>query len=129
MKFKTPALELEFREALHPDVREALEELDAWSAEQAIPGVVLTCISRNAESNAKANGKERSWHLVNAAADLRTWHYTPAQRAAVLGWLQSECPREGWELLLHDAGTGSHIHLARKDMQWRLTFGKAAVDA
>jgi len=41
MKFATPNLELEFN-ALHPDVRKAIKDLDEWSKKRGFPEVVVT---------------------------------------------------------------------------------------
>lgn len=46
MKFKEPQLEMEFN-AMHPDVRRTVMNLDVWSREQGIPEVVVTQVLRS----------------------------------------------------------------------------------
>lgn len=121
MKFKEPHLAEEW-ERLHPETKAALEELEDWSRENRIPEPVLTCISRTVAQNKLAGGVANSWHLFDTAADIRLFHYSPAARASVLAFLRRQCPREEFELLVHDAGSGEHLHLARKDEAWKLTF-------
>jgi hypothetical protein len=122
VKFARPELEAEFRDELHPDVRLAIEELDEWCLENAIPQVVVVGLSREPAKNAAVGGSPNSWHLFGCAADLRNNHLRPEQRKAVFRWLQERCPRPGWECLDHDVGNGQHFHIARKDLSWRNTF-------
>lgn len=124
MRYLDAALAREFDEQLHPEVCVVVVELDEWSEENGIPQVVVTCIVRTPARNAAVNGAPKSWHLVAAAIDLRSKHYTPTQKAAVLAWLKRRCPTADWECFEHNAGTGWHIHLARKDLSWRNTFEK-----
>lgn len=123
MKFKHTVIESEYGE-LHPDVRYVLDELDAWSIARGLPEVVVTCIKRDDASNKAVGGVAKSWHLWSAAADVRSTHYTPEERADVLKWLAVYCPKPAFELLYHDVQTGPHIHVARADLGWRNTFEK-----
>lgn len=129
MRFKDAQAEAEFAKRLHPAVRQVLEELDDWCLENALPQVVVTCLGRSGLENQAANGVTHSWHLYSCAADIRSKHYTPTQKAVVLSWLTRTCPKPMWELLEHDAGSGSHFHLARRDFSWRNTFSKRPADA
>lgn len=126
MRFLSPHMEAEFRQRLHPEVREVLEDLDLWCEAAHTPQVVVTSVVRSEFDNDAAHGVARSWHLVAAAVDLRSRHYTPEQKKSVLWWLRSRCPQVGWEAFEHDAGGGLHIHLARKDVAWREAHGKGA---
>lgn len=145
MKFKTPALEFEFT-GLHPDVRKKLIELDIWSVDRGFPEVVITeafrtpaqmeatywksiaaklatelpeasPAAREAVARSRARAKF-SWHLVRCAADIRNRHYTPIQGRAVLTWLKDNCVA-GFEVVQHDVGRGDHIHLGKRDPEWK----------
>lgn len=124
MRFLDAKLQREFDEALHPEVCARVHALDEWCEDNGLPQVVVTCVLRDKASNAAVNGKEASWHLVAAAVDLRSRHYSPRQLGFVVTWLRAQCPLEEWELLVHDVGAGPHLHLARKDASWRATFEK-----
>jgi hypothetical protein len=120
VQFKFPVLELEFG-GLHPDTRQVVLDLAAWSESLGFPAPVVTCIVR-APDNALEVGKF-GWHQVATAADLRSHHYTPEQAAEVIKWLQGRCrPTEAWELITKNHGTAPHYHVARRDQQWRMTY-------
>lgn len=118
MKFKTPRLELELGDA-HPDVRVVLDEFADWCEENHLPEPVITCIRRTPEENARVNGQPQSWHLFGCGVDIRSRHLTPAQLAFAIAFLRRRCPEPEWELKHHDAGSGSHLHIARADDSWR----------
>lgn len=59
-----------------------------------------------------------TWHWCKCAADLRSRHYTPAEKKKVRAWFEARCPRPLWEFLIHDV-TAPHIHVARRDFEWR----------
>jgi hypothetical protein len=59
-----------------------------------------------------------TWHWCKCAADLRSRHYTPAEKRKVRAWFEARCPRPLWEFLIHDV-TAPHIHVARRDFDWR----------
>lgn len=63
-----------------------------------------------------------SWHTVLCAYDLRTRHYSAAQLPLVVAWFQERCKRPDWEFLVHDVH-GPHIHVGRRDFEWRTKFG------
>ena len=117
-------LQREFDEELHPEVCARVVALDEWCEDNGLPQVVVTCVLRDTASNKAAGGVDNSWHLVAAAVDIRSRHYSPKQLAYVMTWLRAQCPPDEWELLHHAVLTGPHIHLAKKDHSWRLTFEK-----
>lgn len=149
MKFKEPHLEVEFRE-MHPDVRDVLVALDAWSVKHRIPETVVTHVFRGRAfmeetywlgiakkltiqlPNASPAEVERiaretarmkfSWHLVRCAADIRNRHYTKEEREDVFAWLRVHCKPPMFELVQHDVGKGDHIHVGRKDLEWKTRF-------
>jgi hypothetical protein len=63
-------------------------------------------------------GKRFSWHCVNTAVDVRTFHYTKEQLAKVDEWFKARCKRPEWEYLIHDVA-GPHIHLGNRDFKWK----------
>ncbi len=73
--------------------------------------------------NRAVNGKTDSWHLYHCAADLRLWVWPKGTvLPAVIIWLGREMEKRGrkkWGLLVHDAGTGQHLHLERRDATWK----------
>lgn len=60
-----------------------------------------------------------SWHMARTAVDLRNKHYSSKQRAAVMAFLRARISKGEWELLEHDIGRGDHIHLAKRDAEWK----------
>jgi hypothetical protein len=60
-----------------------------------------------------------SWHMARTAIDLRNRHYTSKQRAGVMAFLRARIAKGEWELLEHDIGRGDHIHLAKRDAEWK----------
>jgi hypothetical protein len=123
MRFVTPQLEAEF-EHLHKDVRELLLDLDAWSARENIPGVVVTHVFRTPEKQHAIYGglKTFSWHMCWCAADIRNRHYTPEQLRRVMEHIEQERNDSRWEILQHDVGAGNHIHIGRRDFDARRQF-------
>jgi hypothetical protein len=67
--------------------------------------------------SAKA-GQRFSWHMVNCAVDLRTRHYSRQQLIRVREFFEERCPKPKFELLFHDV-TAPHLHVARRDMEWK----------
>lgn len=63
--------------------------------------------------------KKFSWHLVSAAADVRTNHYSREQLGQVVRWFEARCKAPIWELVHEPHGTGPHIHVGRRDYSWR----------
>lgn len=97
---------------LQPELVAALEDFGRWSVERMFPRAVITSLIRPP--------RERfSWHFARCAADIRSRHYDPDQLRLVLEWWAGKFPRPGHEVLLHDAGSGLHLHLAVRDQAWR----------
>lgn len=63
-----------------------------------------------------------SWHMARCAADIRNRHYNKSQRQAVMAFLMGKISRGEWELLEHDIGRGDHIHIAKKDAEWKTNY-------
>lgn len=134
LKFKTPALEAQF-ESLHPDVRVLLHDLDEWLFDSGMERLTVTDILRTreeqeriytpyylargfSETESRQMARERfSWHLVSSAADFRhsIRPYTQEEQGTILARLHGLCPKDKWELLLHDLGMGLHFHVARRE--------------
>lgn len=123
MKFALPHLENEF-EHLHPDVRYAVMDLDKYCLANRMPEVVVTHVLRTAKQNdAIYNGlKKFSWHMCFCAADLRNRHYTRTQLRNLFEYLKSGRDDSRFEILDHDVGRGAHLHIGRRDFEWRSRF-------
>lgn len=119
-------LEGEF-ELLHPDLKLALEDFEEWCGNEGLPEPTITCLLRTPEENKAAKGVATSYHLCHCAADIRSRGLNAAQKAAAFSWLRARCPSGAWGLLLHDVGSGEHLHLERKDPSWRLTYVTSGV--
>jgi hypothetical protein len=82
------------------------------------------------EAEAKERARQRfSWHLVYCAFDMRNWCYTAKQLPKVMALIRQACAEQRpletqskWEILSHDVGNGSHIHVGYKDLGWARTF-------
>lgn len=126
MKFKTPALEAEFRNA-HPAVQERFRALDEWLVAQGWPEAVITSVGRTRRDMLRiygpAGAKRFSWHLADCAADMRNAPYSPEQRKAIMERLREGTTTATHEVLEHDVGNGSHFHWAVKDAAWRKERG------
>lgn len=121
MKFKFAHLRDEFPN-LHPETWRAAMALDHWSIERKFPEVVVTCVDRSLADQKEIYGDHRfSWHLVRCAVDIRNSHYSIDQLGRVLEFLK-DGRDEGWEILNHDVGKGSHIHVGFRDPEWRARF-------
>jgi hypothetical protein len=144
MRWTTPQLEAEFLR-VHPDVSAVLVGLDEWSRARNLPEVWVTHVLRTqkeqeeiywptlvklhhlSEEAARAKARVRfSWHLVACAVDIRNRNYTGDELQAVMGYLNGRCTPGPWELLSHDVGRGSHVHVGRRDFTWRRRGGPAA---
>lgn len=137
MRFKNATLELQFLE-VHPMVRKAVLELDYWSAERQMPEVVVTQVFRTLrqqedlywpqfaaagadEKTARRMARDKfSWHLCRCAVDIRNHHYSANQLREVMEHLSSGRNGHDWEILSHDMGHGNHLHIARRDQEWKL---------
>jgi hypothetical protein len=132
MKFARPLLAKEFDARLHPEARQVVLDLDAYSELEDLPLPVVTAISRAPDWYA-ANGLKpnpNSWHLYDCAVDLRNSHYSAEHLHRVCAWLKNRClPPERWELVFTLHGTGPHLHIAKKDWSWRATFAKTKANA
>lgn len=98
---------------LTEDESRILERVEAISTAQNLP--IDKAFERWADS-------KFSWHMARCAVDLRNRHYSPKQRQAVVAFLRSMVSRGEWELLEHDIGRGDHIHLAKKDSEWKTKY-------
>jgi hypothetical protein len=78
-----------------------------------------------AELEKKAETKF-TWHWVRCAADVRTYHYSRAELAKVKAWFEARCQRPRWEFLVHDV-TAPHMHIGRRDFEWRTRFSVPAL--
>jgi hypothetical protein len=80
-------------------------------------GLVLNSTYRDAETNAAVGGKESSFHLIGDAMDFSINTEKGKEFAKWLGeedgkdWLEDN----KYEVLIHDAGSGKHIHLEPSD--------------
>jgi hypothetical protein len=84
-------------------------------------------IKHHTEEHLRAQANLRlTWHFYDCAADLRTVgpdprnpHYSPVQLKAVEAWFHKRCPHGQWELKTETHGSGPHVHVARKDEDWK----------
>jgi hypothetical protein len=77
--------------------------------------------------------RRETWHWYSCAADLRTVgdiqkpYYSRDQLASVEAWFKKRCPTYGdnaeWELKTETHGTGPHIHVARRALDWKAKMG------
>lgn len=110
--FKRDVLADEFLK-VHPQVRAAILEVARMSAAEGIRPPMVTSIYRKGDK--KLHGH---W----AALDLRTenGHYTKEQKKkiedAILGVIPNKFLRG--DVILHDAGTGLHLHVEIEDWTW-----------
>lgn len=78
------------------------------------PGLLVTSGRRSAAGNDAAGGVPNSWHLQGRAVDF--WHpsATELYRALSTARLQRISPgcTGPEEALVHDAGSGLHLHVA-----------------
>jgi hypothetical protein len=141
MKFKTPELAEQFAR-VHPLTHEAVTKLDEWSKGRHFPEVTVTHVYRTpqvqegiywkgifaagglTEEAAKAKARSKfSWHLVGCGCDLRNIEYSADQLVAVVNFLREGRDDSAWEILSHDVGRGSHLHVGFKDTAWRVAGG------
>ena len=132
LQFKTHVVRTRWAQC-HPELHVVLEALADLCVRMQWPSPVLTSCSRTKEENEAVHGHPESWHLFGCAGDLSSWLYTSEQMKELLTWLRMELARRGgvrsaklpegkWELLVHDKGSGEHLHIARRDTQWKRTF-------
>lgn len=125
------------------ELRRVLSDLDDELAERGIAAFTITEGWRRHSENiatytanylaekktlaeAKRLAEEQfSYHLVGSAVDFRSsgkehgTPYTTKERLFILEWLRPRCPKDKWEVLEHNVGTGLHFHLARKNLDAR----------
>jgi hypothetical protein len=73
--------------------------------------------------------KRFTWHWCRCAVDMRSRHYSPAERLKAIDFFKIRCGpnilnpdgSRRWEFLVHDVH-GPHFHLARRDPVWRQKF-------
>jgi hypothetical protein len=135
MLFKTALIGSQYPR-LHVDLRRALSDLEKQLKKWGLPSPTVTDASRSVaeqeelywkrewpnlpEKEARMNARRKfSYHLVDCAADLRT-----ADPQKALAWLEGYTwpTSELWELLVHNVGTGLHLHVAFKDIARRKAF-------
>jgi hypothetical protein len=132
--FKTAAIASQYPR-LNAELRRVLKELGEQLREWGLPEPVVTDASRDVhtqeqlywrtyqdlpEPEARMKARRKfSYHLVNCAADVRV-----ADPQKALAWLEGYCwdRRSGWELLVHNLGTGTHLHVAVIDKAARKEF-------
>lgn len=119
MRFKRPELSDEFAFDIHPELRAALTDFNAWCAEVELPEPLITDLGRTWTQNQRVGGAKRSFHLSGSAADLSVSLYDETQKAIVVSWFKKRCPFPAWEFIHVPHGTGPHLHLARADRTWR----------
>jgi hypothetical protein len=135
MNFKTPHLAAEFN-VLHPELIETAMALDKFCVENKFPALVVTHVDRTIADQSRiyykqymrsglteaqameAASKRPSLHLHKSACDFRDYIYTRQQIKLMLDFLFKRCPKERYEVLHHDVGSGMHFHLGIRDPQW-----------
>lgn len=129
MKAKSPLLDLQFEVATHPELRELVLAVDRSLRARMLPQLVITCTGRTPEENAEVNGVPTSLHLWEPdevptkpkrtrAIDFSLRPYsTSGEVEQVRDVFQAEMLKRGrkrFEFLIHDAGSGRHIHAGIK---------------
>lgn len=126
MKFKHEYLAAQFASELEPDLQRLLLDFEDASKRFELPEPLLTCFGRTVEENKAVNGVPNSlhlWELMNGgkrrarAADVSIRPYDAEQLKVVATWFRGEVAKRGrprWEFLLHDVGSGMHLHVARR---------------
>lgn len=144
MLFKTAAIEQQYPR-LHLELRKVLTELEVQNELWELPKLVITEAFRTPaeqeeiywrsmlkrkdvtgkmvpvpEREARMLARRKfTFHFVGAAVDLRA--HDPDR---ALAWLQGRLwnVRAGHELLIHDVGTGKHLHVAVRDVEGRKKY-------
>lgn len=80
------------------------------AASAAAPGLVVTSVKRSPEKNKAANGVPNSYHLTGDAVDMVGPKGQPPTREQFIKVRDAVAPY-GYEALLHDKGSGLHIHI------------------
>lgn len=128
MNFKRPELELEFDLATQAELRDVCRAVDRELQVRMLPQLVATCGGRTVEENAAAAGVPTSLHLWEPdevegrpkrtrAWDLSIRPYSPTQLEEVRAIFLAELRKRGrtrFEFLVHDVGSGRHIHVGIK---------------
>lgn len=78
----------------------------AWHLVTAFPRCRVTSGRRSVQENRAAGGMANSHHLTGRAVDLVG---PPGYLEAVLDYVRTLSPAEA---LIHDAGSGRHLHVA-----------------
>ena len=150
MRFKYPHLAAEY-DVIHPRVKLATKDMEDYCFRHKLEEPMATHIQRTKKqqieiywkgiqkerkcSEAKAKelaGKKWTWHFVLCAIDLRDYIYTKKQVQDIVSFLKTkyclvrENPADqrldGYEILFHDVGAGTHFHIGYRDHQWAKTF-------
>lgn len=127
LQFARAELRFELSTRSHPLLREELYAFATWSEAGGLPPPFVTGLGRDEETNRRVNGHPESWHLFDCAGDLRSWIYAAEQLEKVMTYwrgrkLAAKKLGKHLELLYHDAGTGSHVHVAVRDPNWKATY-------
>lgn len=132
--FKTPGIGAHWNR-LHPDLRGLIRHLDDWLFDNGMERMTVTETFRTADEQQRIYTpfyleqgftpteagqlarRKFTWHAHHSAVDFRHTikPYTAEHHARILKRLQELCPREKWELLLHNVGSGIHFHVARRE--------------
>lgn len=91
-------------------------------------------LARELESMSEAQRRQWarfrfSWHRVGCAVDIRNRHYSRTQLAGVMAWLRHGRTVGPWELLSHDVSSGDHVHIGRRDFEFRTKHEQSMKDA
>jgi hypothetical protein len=123
MRYARPEQETELQRITHPELYALMVEFEKWSRENDLPEPKINGLGRTLSWYAKNGLKPNphSWHLFDCAIDLDNTIYSLTQLAQVEMWLKARCQMPKYELIFKLHGTGPHIHIGRRDFNWKST--------
>ena len=100
----------EFNQQLDPLCRALVADLSIEMEKRFNRDIILTCVGRTPEENAKDGGVPNSAHLTFRAVDIRAKDWKPEEREFALAWIRHRWAQVGYALI-HNAGGGIHLHV------------------
>ncbi len=104
-------LEVEFYRIIDKRLKALLLDLADEVERKFKKNIILTCLNRTLEENQKYNGSPFSSHLDGRGADIRIWHFDKKHLDFITNYLYTNWSEDFVYVKVHDAGSGSHIHV------------------